>query len=508
MLTREQKLERLSLLEIKAERRAAAIRLAEIAANADAIRSQCESLYDFTRRFWPVLEPARPFVGGWAIRAMCEHLEAVSRGEIRALLITVPPGMMKSLLVAVFFPAWEWGPRGLGSMRFLTSSYSEANVHRDNQKMRRLVTSPEFRALWPEVVLAPDQNAKGKFENTLTGGREGRAFGSLTGGRGDRLIIDDPHSVTTAESDTQRATTVQIFREAITDRLNDMQRSAIIIIMQRLHEADVAGTILSLGLPYCHLNLPMEFEPDRRCVTSIGFEDPRTIAGELLFPERFPRAAVEGLKLSKGSYAYAGQYQQRPVPRDGGMFKRSWFGFVGAIPADVKIRVRAWDLAATENGGDYTVGVRMSRDPRGNFYIEHVARDRLGPADVDRMIVNTAARDGRETRIRLPQDPGAAGKSYAATLVKMLAGYDVKASPPTGSKGTRATPAASQAEAGNIRILLTDDPAQDAWIEPFLAEVCVFPGGTHDDQVDAFADALNDLALTPVQTTSIKPLRI
>ncbi|MEI6439054.1 MAG: phage terminase large subunit [Alphaproteobacteria bacterium] len=476
--------------------------------NADELRARSNSLYGFVQEFWPILEPTRPFVGGWAVRAICDHLEAVTRGDIQYLLITVPPGMAKSLLVSVFWPAWEWSRAGLASMRFLTTSYSEANVLRDNQKMRRLVESEKYQALWPSITFAKDQNAKGKFENTETGMREGRAFASMTGGRGDRVIIDDPHSVDSAESDTQRENVVTTFREAINDRLNDMQRSAIVIIMQRLHSRDVAGTILALGLPYVHLNLPMEFEPDRRCVTLIGFEDPRTAAGELLFPERFPRAEVEGLKLSKGSYAYAGQYQQRPAPRDGGMFKRAWFTSVGAIPADVKIRVRAWDLAATDGGGDYTVGVRMSRDPRGIFYVEHVARGQFGPADVDRTIVNTATQDGRSTRVCLPQDPGAAGKNYAATLVRMLAGYDVKATPPTGSKETRATPAASQAEAGNIRILMTGDPAQDAWVEPFLAELSVFKTGTHDDQVDAFADALNDLALTPIQSTTITTLRI
>jgi len=494
------------LEQIRAEkaRRATEAERLRIATDETLIRERCSSLYGFIVEFWPVLEPKTPFIGGWAIKAMCDHLEAVTDGRIQYLLITVPPGMMKSLLVAVFWPAWEWSAKGMPATRYLTSSYSEANVLRDNQKMRRLVECEKYQALWgSDVQFARDQNAKGKFENTRTGGREGRAFGSMTGGRGDRVIIDDPHSVDTAESDVQRAATVTTFREAIPDRLNDMQRSAIVIIMQRLHEQDVAGAILKLGLPYEHLNLPMEFDPERRCRTKIGFEDPRTHDGELLFPERFPRAEVEGLKLAKGSYAYAGQYQQRPAPREGGLFKRHWFKIVTALPAGCRNPVRGWDLGATEGGGDPTAGVKAYRDGRdGGFYFTSAIRQQLGAAGVEALIVNTARTDGPGCTIRLPQDPGAAGKSYVQILMKALAGFPVKSVQPTGDKVTRALALAGQAEAGNVYILATGNPAQDAWIEPFIDELCVFPSGAHDDQVDAAADAFNELALAQVAPTA------
>ncbi len=480
-----------SLEEIQRERarRRAEAERERVERDADLIRARCATLYGFIQEFWYILEPTRLFVGGWAIRAVCEHLEAITRGLIQYLLITIPPGMMKSLAVSVFWPAWEWGPAGLASTRYLASSYSEANVLRDNQKMRRIIESEKFQMLWGDKVrLARDQNAKGKFENTATGGREGRAFASMTGGRGDRVLIDDPHSVDGAESDTQRESVVTTFRESIPDRLNDMQKSAIVVIMQRLHAKDVAGVILALGLPYVHLNLPMEFEAANRCRTAIGFADPRTLEGELLFPERFPRAEVEGLKRAKGAYAYAGQYQQRPAPRDGGLFKRSWFEIVDALPAACRTRVRAWDFGATEGGGDPTAGVRMTTN-EGLFYVEDVLRVQEGPAGVERLVKATAGRDTTATSIRIPQDPGQAGKAQAQTFIKLLAGYDVKAVPPTGDKVTRARPAAAQAEAGNIKLLRGD------WNEAFIDELCTFPSGAHDDQVDAFADAFNELAL-------------
>jgi predicted phage terminase large subunit-like protein len=262
--------------------------------------------------------------------------------------------------------------------------------------------------------------------------------------------------------------------------------------MQRLHEQDVSGTILSLGLGYEHLMLPMEFEPERRCTTSIGFKDPRSHDGELLFPERFSREVVERDKVPMGAYAVAGQFQQRPTPRSGGMFQRGDFEVVDTLPAKIRRRVRAWDFAASkEKPGkqpDWTVGLRMAYAD-GVFYVEDVLRGRWSASEVEKTLKNTASQDGQAVFIRMPQDPGAAGKADAETKVRLLAGYPVVAKPVTGDKATRARPASAQAEAGNVKLL------RGSWNESFLDEVCSFPNATFDDQVDAFADALNELAL-------------
>jgi predicted phage terminase large subunit-like protein len=483
--------------------------MVRIMSHREEIRAACErSLYTFIQEFWSILEPAQPFVGGWALQAWCFHLEAVTSGRIQYLLGTVPPGMMKSLSTSVFWPAWEWGPKRLASMRFLTSSYEAKLAERDNAKMRRLVESEKFRALWPEVQFAKDQNAKTKFENTKRGGRECRAFKSMTGGRGDRVIIDDPHTVNTAESDVERAATVTTFREAIPDRLNDMSRSAIVVIMQRLHEDDVAGTIIKLRLPYVHLNLPMEYDPARKCRTfdrhgRLLFEDPRTYDGELLFPERFPRSTIEGLKESKGSYAYAGQYQQRPTPREGGLFKRAYFaGKIvarNAVPAGLHLRVRAWDFASRKatpgRPPDASSGVLMGR--HGNdYYVFNSRRLMDTPGVVEDTVMLSAETDPEGTIIRIPQDPGQAGVAQAERYIKMLSGYSVVTKPVTGAKETRATPLATQAEHGHVYLVNGGpvDEGLDPWIEPFIDELCGFPNGP-DDQVDAAADAFNELAL-------------
>lgn len=490
----------LALLDERARRREAQERETERrrrVATAEQTRQRCRTLSGFVREAWHVLEPNQPYIHGWHIDAIAEHLTAITDGQINRLLINVPPGTMKSLMAGVLWPAWEWGPRGLASMRYLGSSYSEDYAKRDNRRMRDLVTSEWYRSLWPEIELV--RAGETEFTNTQTGFRKGVPFGRLTGGRGDRVIIDDPHSVDGAESEMDRNSTIRTFRESVPTRLNNPETSAIVVIMQRLHEQDVSGTILSLGLGYEHLMLPMEYEPDRQCVTSIGFKDPRTQEGELLFPERFPRDVVERDKIPMGSYAVAGQFQQSPAPRSGGMFQRTDFQIVDAVPASNR-RVRAWDFAASQPKAgrqpDWTVGLRMSMHD-GIFYVEDVVRGRWSPNEVEKTLKNTASQDGPTIGIRMPEDPGAAGKSDAATKVKLLAGYAITVVKPTGDKATRAKPASAQAEAGNVRLV------RAAWNDTFLDEVCSFPNAMFDDQVDAFADALNELALRPLNAFDV-----
>lgn len=196
---------------------------------------------------------------------IAEHLTAITEEVMldeetwyNRLLINVPPGAMKSLLTNVFWPSWEWGPRNMPHLRYLCTSHSQNLAIRDSTKMRRLVQSPWYQERWGDrVKLTGDQNAKTKFENTATGFREAVAFESLTGVRGDRVIIDDPHSVDSAASDAMRNSVIETFLEAVPSRLNNPEKSAIIVIMQRLHEQDVSGIILEKDLGYDHIMLPM-----------------------------------------------------------------------------------------------------------------------------------------------------------------------------------------------------------------------------------------------------------
>jgi predicted phage terminase large subunit-like protein len=456
------------------------------------------SLASFVRLAWSAIEP-NTYVHGRHVDLMAEHLEAVHRGEIRRLIINVPPGTMKSTLCGVFFPMWLWGPQGKPGTRFVGLAHEQSLGIRDNVKCRRLVASPWYQQLWGEqVALTKDQNEKLNFENTAGGFRQVATTSNVTGRRGDIVICDDPLSAENANREAEREKVNLWFQESLPTRMNDPEKSAIIVVMQRLHERDPTGFITGENWGWEHLMLPMRFEEGRRFYTSAG-TDWRTKEGELLFPERFPEHVVSELEKTMGAYASAGQLQQRPAPRDGGLFKRSWFKPIGAVPSGGRRYVRAWDFAATAknatNNPDYTAGVLMSRGAEGDFLIHSVDRFRGTPRDVKAAVKHNAAIDGRQTTIRIAQDPGQAGKDQAETYIRDLAGYTVNVVRPTGEKATRAAPLAVQAEAGNLSILRTGNPDEDAWIEPFMAEMTLFPAASHDDQVDAAADAFSEIAL-------------
>jgi phage terminase large subunit-like protein len=282
-------------------------------------------LMAFIRYHWHVLEPETELVEGWPLYAIVLHLEAVTFGEITRLLINVPPGFMKSLTVSVFWCAWEWGPMDMAHLRYVAFSYAASLTERDNDRFRDLMLSKEYRELWGSKFFLRKVGTQ-KISNDKTGWKFASSVGGVgTGERGDRIILDDPHNVKEAESETVRSETVRWFRESMTNRLNDQEASAIVIIMQRVHEDDVAGVILEAGLDYVHLMIPMEYDETRHCTTVIEWEDPRTQDGELAWEERFSVTTVVKLKADLGPYAYAAQYQQEPAPRGGGIFLREWW---------------------------------------------------------------------------------------------------------------------------------------------------------------------------------------
>lgn len=452
------------------------------------------SLAEFAKRAWHILEPATELKWGWALDAICLHLEQVHYGNITRLLMNVPPGSMKSLLTGVIFPAWEWGPRGRPDLRFLGTAHKQDLAIRDATKCRRLIQSQWYQERWP-TKLTSDQNAKTKFENDSTGFREAMAFTGMTGSRGDRILLDDPLSADDANSVAERYKAEISFTEALPTRINN-DKSAIIVIMQRLHDQDTSGLILSRGLPYVHLCLPMRYEADRHCTTPF-FTDPRSVGGELLFPDRFPEEQVDDLEKTMGMYAVAGQLQQRPVPRAGGLFNRSDFKFANAAPANIQW-VRGWDIASsTDANSAHTAGVRMGVTPQGEFYIDDVERFQGSPFTVESKIVATANYDGRMIRGSIPQDPGAGGKFQAHYLIRALRGFRYFSSLESKDKVTRAEPFAAQVEAGNVYLV---ENKSKPWVKDYLDELALFPMGKLADQVDASSRAFQELT-TRRQTT-------
>jgi predicted phage terminase large subunit-like protein len=771
-------------------------------ADRDLIEAELcrRSVLYFAQTFWPVLEPGRNLVTGWPIEAIAEHLEAVTRGEIRKLLITVPPGSMKSLLTRAFWPAWSWAKDP--SLRYIGASYAEALAARDNRRAKMIVESPLYQRLFPSVRLSDDQAQKVNFANTATGSMmatsvRGRATGErgdvfclpgdevvwtengrvpirdvlinsrvwsfnrkthvlelkrvtqvfrnpggrivrttlkdgasvrttddhrfplLNGGdcpasaltarhslpsavvvrepnalgqfpvvnpgsncgnicftapellsghfggevvalanvdhlgrgqfsghsgvkramplhvgdvfgprpicnvadvvvegvpvkvpdimpfwarpdksRSDRTMgpdhhpfvgrserpcaaqvssaiqgkaeqfapdcvvaaarspsgarkaadeacfgdfvkplhagdttplsvlhighadetfcltvadnnnfiagsgcivsncIDDPHNVLEAESEAIRGETLQWFREVVPSRVNDLDRSAFVTIMQRVHHEDVAAAALEQG--YEHLLIPMHYDPPRARTTSIGWQDPRTQPNELMWPARFSAQAVAELVQTLGPYASAAQLEQRPTPREGGLFKVDKLQTIDAVPDEEINWCRAWDLAATDGGGAYTAGVLVGwRVEARRVIIADVRRARLGPDGVRKMVADAADFDGDDVPISLPQDPGQAGKAQARDFVVRLAGYRVRIEPQSGSKETRAEPLAAQVEAGNVDIVT------GAWNRDFIEELRHFPRSVYKDQADAASSGFNAVAPKRKRTTGL-----
>ncbi len=468
------------------------------------------SLAYFFRAGWHVLEPTTPLVDNWHVDAVCDHVQATlgdwmrRQGEpdyvqrIRNLLINIPPGTAKSRIVSVFAPAWMW--LHWPSWRAIFLSANPRVALRDSVFCRDLLESSWYQTLFrPEWKLRPDQNSKSLYWNTAGGIRS--AFGILgriTGDRADALFIDDPHDAQEAESDALRQEVLDKWDSAIRNRVADPATSVRIGIMQRLHEADWSGHVLAKG-GWEHLCLPMEHEPSRLAdpgenrkdsiprVTAIGWTDPRTKPGELLFPARFPPDVLAEEKTNLGSRGYAGQHQQRPAPADGDLFKRGWWKFYRQAPeviaAECEELIQSWDMTFKETkDSDYVVGQVWGRKGADKFLLSQVRARMDFPTTVQS--VRTVSAKWPATRAKLVEDK-ANGPAVIATLKSSVAGLIPVE--PDGGKEARAHAVSPDVEAGNVYL---PDPEIAPWIEDFLEEVSAFPNGAFDDQVDAMTQAL------------------
>lgn len=443
------------------------------------------SLKEFWQQAWPIVEPGTPLIWGWSMDALVEHLEAVERRDIKRLVITIPPGASKSLGTRVMMPAWTWTRSPYH--KFLSASYSLDLTIRDNLSARRIVSSDWYKGAFG-LGIAEDDGGKTGFSLTSLGSLKAVTVGGRTTGfRGDTFVIDDPINVQDANSPVKRTEALEWFSEAAQNRINSTQNSAIVVIMQRVHEEDVAARALEMG--YEHLCIPMRWDESMRKTTSIGWTDPRTEDGELMFPERFPEDWLATTERNMGPYAFAAQYQQSPVPRKGAMFAVDRLQYLEALPDEPFITIRAWDLAGTQGAGAYTAGVRMryGRESR-RFFVDDVKRAQLSSGAVRDLILNTAIEDTTECKIVLPKDPGQAGVAQVSDLTAMLAGFNVTAEAQSGSKEVRAEPLAGHIENGHVSIL------QAVWTKTFVEELRFFPKSKYADQVDAASSAFNALA--------------
>ncbi len=444
-----------------------------------------EDLYFFSRYMFKERRKYK-WLHNWHHRVICDALMKVYRGETKRLIINIPPRYSKTEIAVINFMAWCFGK--VPDCEFIHVSYSAKLAANNAAQTRNLVREPAYRKVFPDLQLREDSQAKDDWRTTESGVCYSQGTGgTITGfgaGKfrekfGGAIIIDDPHKADEASSDLVRKGVIEWFQNTLESRTNSPD-TPIIVIMQRLHEEDLSGWLLGErkdGVPVPGGNGEIW---EHLCLSAIQPD------GSALWPAKH---SIETLKrMDKfAPYVFAGQYRQLPAPLAGGFFKPDMIGIVAALPANLGHGCRAWDLGATADGGDYTAGPRMHECDDGYFYITDMVRDQLGPDEVETAIKNAAARDGENIKIRLPQDPGQAGKSQAKSFVRKLAGYSVVAKPVSGDKATRAQPFAAQVNIGNVRML------KAPWNDALISELRNFPNGKHDDQIDGLADAFNEL---------------
>jgi predicted phage terminase large subunit-like protein len=451
------------------------------------------NLPSFVRQAWHVVEAATPYIHGWHVDAICEHLQAVTDGQIRNLVINMPPRHMKSLLVSVFWPCWEW--TSFPARRWLFASYAQSLATRDSLKCRRLIQSPWYRECFGDCFsLTADQNQKTRFDNDKSGYRLATSVGGLgTGEGGDRIIVDDPHNVQEAESDAIRNRTLLWWDETMASRGNNPKTVAKVIVMQRVHEDDLSGHVLLQG-GYEHLCLPAEFD-GRRHVTAIGWCDPRKTIGDLLCEKRFGNAELDELKLRLGSRAVAGQLQQRPSPAEGAIFKAHWFeNRYRTLPKIVRVAT-FWDTALkAKEENDETACLTLGVGADGNPYVLRAAHGRWETPDVAKFLVEQSvwwkslygavyAGDYVEDKVS-----GTTLMQYVRRTNPDIALISVRVELDKAARAHGVTPLC---EAG--RVLFPEAevfPASRQWAADVITSLLTFPSAKHDDLTDVFVYAM------------------
>jgi predicted phage terminase large subunit-like protein len=493
------------------------------------------SLREYGPMAWPIVEPGTRFKSNWHIEAIGEHLEAVTRGEIRRLIVNIPPRHMKSTLIAVLWPTWVWLREP--ALRWLFVSYAEKLSKRDSLKCRRIIESQGgrheggtlvervgyqgmLRLLGQDWELASDQNEKMRFENTATGYRLSTSVGgTATGEGGDIIVVDDPHKADEVESDVQRENVHEFLDGTLSSRLNDPTTGRLVVVMQRLHEDDATGHLLAQG-GYEHLCLPAEYEPSHPFIWP---DDPRTEPGELLWPEHFDRDAIDTLKRQMGSYRAAGQLQQRPAPAEGGIFKTAWWSYYDpTVLARLDELVQSghetpgrscglphftrfwqsWDTALKEKTtSDFAAG-QLWAQIGPDRYLLRAVKGRWGLTEtvtqVQQMDEWCHARWPGCSRSIFVENK-ANGPEVIAALRKTVQG--VVPVNPSVDKVTRAHAITPQLEGGNVYVpggrvqsatgWTPDTVRTPAWVQELIAECAGFPNTANDDQVDALTQALD-----------------
>lgn len=458
----------------------------------------------FIQEAWHTVEPG-VFVGNWHIDAIADALQAVKEGHIKRLLINEPPRCMKSLGVSVFFGPWCWIDQP--ELRLMYASFVDDLSLRDSQRAREVIQSRWYQARWGHMfALVGDQNTKGRFRNSAGGERVAVSTGGKGLGEGaDILVADDPQNVRRMDSKDYRTETKNWWRRTWSQRLNDRKTGRKILVMQRLHEDDISGHVLAKEHGWEHLMLPMEFEPERKCVIWLRppspgcpegkkFEDPRTQEKELLWPERIGPEELEEIESEIEAYDKAGQLQQRPTSPGGRIIQRSWMELLwDTLPAEITTGLISIDM----NFGDVD---EKNLDPD---YVRMGAIALVGKADymlIDgegdtweyseaKVHIKAFVERMRKIHPRLVRrvvvEKKANGAALISDLRKIIPGVVGFEPSKYGSKAARLRAVAGIFQAGNFWL-----PKKWRDLEEFRGQLADFPKARHDDYVDMASQGL------------------
>lgn len=453
------------------------------------------SLRDFVREGWSLLEPVSTLIWNWHLDLICDYLTLVRDGkfrtrhpELEGIIFNVPPRTMKSLLISVFFPIWAWATKP--SLRFMFVSYSEKLSTQHSILRRSLIESEWYKKDWgSQFSISRDQNVKSHYENSARGAMFSTGMQSTaTGMGGDILIFDDPLNPEQAISQVEREAVNLRFDTTFRSRINDPATGVKIIIMQRLHELDLTGHVLAReSSRWKHVSLPAIAEKDEESRhLSDGTHLAARKAGDLLWAARLPQSFLDSQRVGMGSWAFNGQYQQRPAPLDGGIIKRQWVRFYRQLPEKFEFMVQSWDC--TFSGGhdnDFVAGQVWARSAGKYFMLPYRTYERLDFGPTMAAIKSCHAKFPQAHAVLI--EDKANGPAIISELQKEIPG--VVAVNPEGGKLARAQATAPLWEAGSIEL---PDPQVFGitWMEDYLHNMCAFPKAAHDDDVDATSQAL------------------
>jgi predicted phage terminase large subunit-like protein len=436
----------------------------------------------FVQKTFNALSPGQTFVPDWYIDALTYQLERVRQGEIKRLIVNMPPRSLKSMTASVAFPAFVLGQDP--TQRIICASYSGELAHKLSNDFRAVLASRWYQSLFPDTRIGRYKDSETEIELTRRGSRLATSTGgTLTGRGGNLIIIDDPLKPLDALSETKRRSANEWFLNTLLSRLDDKRTGAIVIVMQRVHMDDLTGFVLGLSNDWTVLSLPAIAETSETVPLAHNRFHERQ-PGDLLSPEREPSEILEGLRRQLGSDIFSAQYQQAPVPPGGAMIKRLWIQRYTQMPSreGTTFILQSWDTAM-KGGPDNDWSVCTTwLETENQWYLLDVWRKRVDYPTLKAAVVELARRwDAQQV---LVEEAGTAIGLLQELKSQVPGIVGIK---PDRDKETRMAVASAKFEAGQVYL-----PERAPWLPELEVELFSFPGSIYDDQIDSISQALNN----------------